>query len=120
VAIQLDQRIPRSGNWEVAEPSRLYSQRRDAAATLKTILNSALFAADPMRSYGAMMQWNTNHFNFFSFTSYAATRWISAQKPCGVRFEKCTSPPQASTLLRTIARPRPTPPVSRVRAISGR
>jgi hypothetical protein len=50
----------------------------------------------------------------------AARSLISTRSPLGDRLRQATVPPQASTQLLTIARPRPTPPVSRWRAESGR
>ena len=55
-----------------------------------------------------------------SAESWAEWSWISASNPLGVRLRKRTLPWQASMQLRTIARPRPAPPSSRVRAASGR
>ena len=49
-------------------------------------------------------------------------RWSvkTSSSPEGSRLRAATRPPHASTQLLTMASPRPTPPVSRVRAVSGR
>jgi hypothetical protein len=94
------------GQWIVTPQERSRSVKRPSRAIALRLRPRTTIAAKPNAAKRLL-------------PPQAPFNFIATSSP-GVRFRHDTVPPHASTHVRTIASPNPAPPVSRVRAASGR